>query len=56
MEANKAWWILKGCPHCGGDLFYDSEGFTCLQCAHRVEVKGAEKRDKRLPVGAARDA
>jgi len=30
-------WLLKGCPHCGGDLLLD-EGdpkgsYDCLQCA-----------------------
>jgi len=30
-------WILKGCPVCRGDLFYDVAGkvleSTCLQCS-----------------------
>ena len=49
-------WILKGCPRCGGDLYSESPGFTCLQCGHQVEVKDVDKRAKSLPVGAARGA
>jgi len=31
-------WKLKGCPKCGGDLYFDplSEDLECLQCSHAV--------------------
>ena len=25
-------WKLKGCPKCGGDLYWDEDEFTCLRC------------------------
>ena len=49
----KVKWILKGCPRCGGDMFGEFSGFTCLQCGHHLEVKHANKRTKSLSVGIA---
>ena len=46
-------WILKGCPRCGGDLYSEESGFTCLQCGHREVSNEPDKRTARLPVGAA---
>lgn len=47
-------WLLKACPRCGGDLFGENNGFTCLQCSYHVEVRHElNKRTTRLPVGAA---
>jgi hypothetical protein len=25
-------WVFRGCLKCSGDLFWDSGGYTCLQC------------------------
>ena len=48
----KVRWILKGCPHCGGDLYSDESSFICLQCGREVK-NGLEIRANCLPVGAA---
>ena len=35
-------WILKGCPRCKGDLFYEKDQFgnylQCLQCGFMQDV------------------
>jgi len=47
-------WTLKGCPRCGGDLYAEDGGFTCLQCGYHLEVKDEPRqRDTSLPVGAS---
>lgn len=28
-------WKLKGCPHCGGDLYLDEDEYTCLWCGRK---------------------
>lgn len=51
---DKPKWLLKACPRCGGDLFSEDGGFTCLQWGRHWEVRyGIIKRATRLPVGAA---
>ena len=37
-------WLLKSCPKCGGDLYYDMERdgeyMQCLQCGYESDTPG----------------
>ncbi len=44
-------WKIKGCPHCGGDLYWDSVGvyggdgeYCCLMCSRRFDINGQPLR------------
>ncbi len=37
--------VLRGCPHCGGDLLrdvYEDDEYVCLQCAREFTQPQAE--------------
>ncbi|MBA7676443.1 hypothetical protein ES703_84684 [subsurface metagenome] len=53
LNTLKVRWILKGCPRCGGDLYGDELGFTCLQCGHTEVKNEPDIRAYPVPVGAA---
>lgn len=48
-------WLLKSCPKCGGDLYYDmeidSEYMHCLQCAYQGDVFDVIKRVRQHILG-----
>ena len=37
-----AWWNLKSCPRCDGDMFVDKEEYgwyeDCIQCGYRRDL------------------
>ena len=37
-----AWWKLKSCPRCDGDMFVDKEEYgwyeDCIQCGYRRDL------------------
>jgi hypothetical protein len=44
-------WLLRGCPHCGGDLYWDALGahdqdgeYCCAQCGHRYSITDIENK------------
>jgi predicted nucleic acid-binding Zn-ribbon protein len=52
--------ILRGCNHCGGDLFPDEDAYLCLQCGHEADPQiwaqaaepHAPSRDPAVAAGA----
>ena len=54
-SAISAGWLLKSCPKCGGDMYYnvepDGEYIECLQCAYEGDAMGEIQRadPKRIP-------
>jgi hypothetical protein len=43
-----AGWLLKSCPKCGGDMYYnvelDGAYIECLQCAYESDALGEIQR------------
>ena len=44
-KVNAPLWLMKACPHCGGDVYVDkgldSYETQCLQCSRSIPIKVA---------------
>lgn len=44
-RVNPPLWLMKACPHCGGDVYVDigldSYDVQCLQCSRSIPIKVA---------------
>lgn len=39
-------WAIKQCPRCGGDLYDEGDGWTCLQCCWEDPTPPVGYRDR----------
>uniref|UniRef100_A0A6M3LT14 Viral late gene transcription factor 3 zinc ribbon domain-containing protein n=1 Tax=viral metagenome TaxID=1070528 RepID=A0A6M3LT14_9ZZZZ len=43
-------WLLKGCPHCGGDMQLEDGSYQCLQCGYDTDKQNPPQKVYNYPL------